>query len=822
MSSDQPTGAARVASGRSREHRAAFQDYVPSMRRRTISSAAAVALCAASVAVTLGTHAGAAEAATPPAGFSDSFVADVSRATTVEWLPSDQIAVVEQRTGRIKVAAPGQPFTTALDLAVCANSEQGGLGLTPDPAFLGNGWIYVFYTAPVGGTCVNRVSRFTLAGSSIDPASEVILLDNVASTGGNHNGGDLDFDGEGNLLVAIGDAGRDPRGNSGSAGNNDAAQDLSILNGKIVRITRDGQPAPGNPFSGSGTSRCAFTGVGASPSTVCQEIFAYGLRNPYRIAVDRNDGAGTFFINDVGQGTFEEVNLGRVGADYGWPSREGACPQGQNSNCPPPPAGVTDPITAYGRSLGTYITAGAFVPNGLWPAEYDGAYLFGDGGFGNIWLRHADGSIDYGTPFATGAFGLTDMTFGYDADGVMVLYYVQVGGDLRMIRPNTAPAQPTSTGLKMVPVTPFRAYDTGNGTGAGAGDMFNGTTRLVDLDPPPGAAAALVNLTYDGTDGPGFVRTWAARTRRPGTSSLNADRAGTTVANAAVVALDDDGDFILESATTARVVVDVMGWFVAAGATSDDGRYIALEPARLVDTRLPSGQPLTSGSSNPWTRTTDRIDVEVLGELGVPDDGSAGAVVVSVGAIAGGAPGGFVGGYPGDASYTGTSNVNVLVGEIRANMMVIPVDGASHISLRTLNIADVVVDLLGYVTSDAAPPSGTGLYSTIAPTRIVDTRLPLGFPTLSPGASASVSMPPAVSGASAVVQNLTATNTSAPGWLAAHPDADVPEVSNVNFEGSGQTRAVLAFTTISATDDQWITALTTTDAVVDVVGFFSD
>ena len=727
------------------------------------------------------------QAATPPTGFTDTFIADVDRATAVEWLPTDQIAVLEQGTGRVRVATPGGSFTTALDLAVCDESERGLLGLTPDPAFLGNGWVYVYYTAPSGGGCVNRVSRFTLAGSTIDPASEVTLLDNIASTGGNHNGGDLDIDGEGNLLVAIGDAGRDPRGDSGSAGSNDAAQDLSLLNGKIVRITRSGLPAPGNPFTGAGTSRCASSGTDASPSTVCQEIFAYGLRNPYRIAVDRNDGAGGFFINDVGQGTFEEVNVGRIGADYGWPSREGACPQGRSSNCPAPPAGLTDPITAYGRGLGTYITAGAFVPSGLWPAEYDGAYLFGDGGSGRIWVRYADGSLDYDTPFAVDAFGLTDMTFGFDADGAMVLYYVEVGGGLRMITPPSVPVQPQSSGLKMEPVTPFRAYDTGNGTGAAAGDVFNGTTRVVDLDPPAGTDAALVNLTYDQTDGPGFVKTWASRTLRPGTSALNADRAATTAANSAIVALADDGTFVLESTTTARVVVDVMAWFVEAGGDTDD-----------------------------------RIDIEVLDHPEVPDDGTVGAVVVSVGAISGGTPGGFVGGHPGGSDYTGTSNVNVLDGEVRSNMMVIPIDGAPYVSLQTLNIADVVVDVLGYVTSDAAPASTSGLYTTIAPTRTVDSRIAVGTTRLAGLDSREVSVPTPATGASAVSQNITATGTSAPGYISAHPGPTPPVVSSVNYEAAGQTRAAFAFTTVSDDDTTFFTSLVAADLVVDVVGYFSD
>src|SRR5690606_28470352 len=117
-----------------------------------------------------------------------------------------------------------------------------------DPAFLANGHIYLYYTrraAAAPGGCVNRVSRFTLNESNVDPASELVLLDNISSVNGNHNGGDLEFGADGYLYVAVGDAGRDPRGDSGGAGRNDAAQDLSLLNGKVLRVTTSGAPAPG-------------------------------------------------------------------------------------------------------------------------------------------------------------------------------------------------------------------------------------------------------------------------------------------------------------------------------------------------------------------------------------------------------------------------------------------------------------------------------------------------------------------------------------------------------------------------------------------------
>ena len=783
------------------------------------AAAIAFATLATSVlAVGLG-DAPVAEAATVPAGFTDVAVAGFSAPTAVEWVPGDLIVVLE-KSGALRVGRPGSStFTTAIDLAVCTQSERGLLGFTHDPGFSTNRFVYVYYTAIAGGGCVNRVSRFTLGyDDRIDPASELVLLDGIASTGGNHNGGDLDVGSDGYLYVAVGDAGRDPRGDSGSAGSNDAAQDLTLLNGKILRITLDGQPAPGNPLTGPGTARCATRGnSAATPFTKCQEIFAWGLRNPYRFAFDRDDGSDRFYVNDVGQSTMEEVDVGMLGANYGWPMREGVCPQGQVPPCAGPPAGLTDPITVYGRTTGRSITGGAFVPDGLWPARYDGTSLFGDYLADAIWLMQPDGAVDYGTPFVTGADGLTDMTFGFDTAGRAVLYYTTSSG-LRAIVPPPPSSSATGT-MKLIPTAPFRAYDTGDGTGVAAGRVVAGATRRVDLDPPGPYEAALVNLTYDATSSAGHMRAWQARGARPETSSLNADRPGAIVANAAIVPLDPDGSFVLESITSARVVVDVMAWFDAS-ASSDDGRFVALEPARVADTRLPPGTTLDSGSPNPWAATTMGWDIDVAGHVGVPADGTAGSVVVSIAAIADGPPAGWLGVHPAGGPIATTSNVNVLTGEVRANLIVVPLGAAGAISLSVLNVADAVVDVVGYVTSDDAPPSSSGLYRAVDTSRVVDTRIPLGFGTLQANVPAGIAVPGAET-ASAVVQNLTMTRTAAPGHLSAHPSATTPVVSNLNVDGPGQTRAVLAVTKLGTGGTMRYTSYAPTDLVVDVLGFFT-
>lgn len=237
------------------------------------------------------------------------------------------------------------------------------------------------------------------------------------------------------------------RGNSGCAGGNDAAQDRSLLNGKILRIDRfSGAPAPGNPFGGGGTEACATRGnTAATPTTICREIFALGLRNPWRFAFDPNTGGTKFFINDVGQNTREEVNLGVLGANYGWPEREGQCAQGQNPLCPPPAAGLgyTQPLTDYPHNPangGDYITGGAFVPNGAWGSDFDGGYLFADGDPGKIFFRNAAGNTNYNTPFVSGVGGITDIEFVMEAAG-WALYYVNAAtSEVRKVTWATSPA----------------------------------------------------------------------------------------------------------------------------------------------------------------------------------------------------------------------------------------------------------------------------------------------------------------------------------------------------------------------------------------------
>lgn len=392
------------------------------------------ALAAVLAGITVaGALVGATGARALPTGFTDTLLAGsaanpLSAPTAIAPLLNTGRALVLEKAGAVRLLqADGTLLAAdALDLSTCSLSEEGLMGAAVDPGFATNGFIYLYYTHNAGDCAsstgrFNRVSRFTMSGNTIDPATELILLDNLDVSRGDHNGGDLQIGKDGDLYVTVGDGGLNPRG-TGTAGS--AAQDLSLFNGKVLRITTTGGVPSDNPFVGVASAQsCALLGVSAPTTAVCTEIYDYGLRNPYRFAFDPNASGTRFFINDVGQSTWEEVDNGGSGLNYGWDVREGFCAYGSTTVCAPTPAGYTDPLTAYNHSIGcTYITAGVFIPNGLW-SGFDGGYLFADGGCGSIFLMKSDGSVDYGNPFAQTSGVIVDMAF-MTQGGQTALYYV--------------------------------------------------------------------------------------------------------------------------------------------------------------------------------------------------------------------------------------------------------------------------------------------------------------------------------------------------------------------------------------------------------------
>jgi glucose/arabinose dehydrogenase len=636
-------------------------------------------------------------AATVPSGFTDLQVATPGASTGIVGLPDGTVLVLVQsgsvRLIRNDVLLPTPALT--MSLPGCNGGERGLLGVALDENFKANGYVYLYFTRPSPGApggCVNRVSRFTMLGDAIDPNSEIVLVDNISSNAGNHNGGDLEIGGDGFLYISVGDAGADPRGDSGP---NNAAQDLSLLNGKILRVVPStGDPAPGNPISGPGTASCRIRGnLPSTPTTSCQELYAWGLRNPFRFAFDPNTGPDRFFINDVGLSAHEEIDVGGIGLNYGWPAREGLCPIGQSMPCAPADPGFTDPITDYPRSVGQVITAGAFIPNGHWPAEYDGGYLFADAGSGNMWLRRANGSIDYAAPFATGMGGIADAAFVTTPDST-ALYYTLTGGSVRKISRPTIPFV-TPGSLAFVAVPPGnRVLDTRLPT-AGDKHVRAGATRYVPMGVDPAVTkAVLVNFAFVAPSTPGFLTAWAGRSARPLASNLNA-AAGEVVANSAVVPVDANGGILVYAFATAHVVIDVLGYFNVAPAAVHAGRFVAVPPTRITDTRQ------ANSTANQYTRgvgvTLPYVRVPVAGRGGLPAASTMDAAVLVVTAVTN--PdngGGFLSASPGGTPFSGSSHLNTNgAGDIRANLVVVPLGADGSVDFHALSVPDVVVDVAG-------------------------------------------------------------------------------------------------------------------------------
>ncbi|HEY8559113.1 MAG TPA: PQQ-dependent sugar dehydrogenase [Pyrinomonadaceae bacterium] len=484
-------------------------------------------------------------AAIPP-DFEDALVASVGGPTALAFTPDGRLLITTQG-GQVRVVENGAlSATPALNLAarLCTNSERGLLGVAVDPQFAANRFVYFYYTFNKFGVCptgqptnasnpVNRVARFVLADdNTISAATETVLIDNIHSPNGNHNGGDLHFGKDGFLYVSVGDGGADYAGNSGGAGANDAARDRHVLLGKILRITRDGAIPNDNPFTGAGTERCGATGS-TTAGNWCQEIFATGLRNPFRLAFDPNAAITRFFINDVGQNVWEEIDEGIAGADYGWNLREGHCANNSTTNCGAPPAGMTNPIFDYQHTgncsasgiFGNSITGGAFVPNGVWGAAYDNSYLFGEYVCGKIFRLAPNGSGGYAaSEFATGlgASSAVAMIFG-PFQNTQALYYTTYanGGQVRRIRytgatnrnPSASPsANPTSGDAPLTVVFDASASTDPDGDALGYSWNFgDGATSSGATVSHTYNAAGTFNAAVTVTDGRGGTGTATVR-----------------------------------------------------------------------------------------------------------------------------------------------------------------------------------------------------------------------------------------------------------------------------------------------------------------------
>ena len=304
--------------------------------------------------------------------------------------PDGRVFVAEQ-DGVIRVIKDDVLLPTAFaTLAVDAAGERGLVGLAFDPDFASTGYVYVCYTTRSPGAH-GRLSRLTADGDLVRPDSEVVLMELPDLEGATiHMGGAIQFGPDGKLYLSVGDNAKPTR-----------AQLLDNVCGKILRLNRDGTIPNDNPFYAqtTGDSRA---------------IWAYGLRNPFTTAFQ--PGTGRFFINDVGQNSWEEINDGYAGANYGWPSTEGDFERSRYAHFAPP-------LHAYPHTSGCSITGGAFYnPETVqFPAEFIGKYLFAD--FCAGWIRLLDPADGTVTPFATELRFPTALQVKSDGS----LYYLQRG-----------------------------------------------------------------------------------------------------------------------------------------------------------------------------------------------------------------------------------------------------------------------------------------------------------------------------------------------------------------------------------------------------------
>ncbi len=320
---------------------------------------------------------------------------------------SGRVFLVE-KPGRIRIVRDGAllpgPYLDIRGLIKSSGNEQGLLGLAFDPQYGANGRFYVNYSDLNGDTVVARYAVSAGNPDLADPGSGKILLQ-IEQPYPNHNGGDLAFGPDGYLYIGMGDGGSggDPQGNG---------QRLDTLLGKMLRIDVRGDayaiPAD-NPYTNRADAR--------------PEIWAYGLRNPWRFSFDRM--TGDLYIGDVGQGEYEEINFQPAGAgggqNYGWNILEGFHPyQGSSS------ADLTAPVAEYDHSDGNCSVTGGYVYRGSRLPALAGTYVFGDYCTGETWVlrQSADGwqTADWF------GMGIPISSFGEDEQGELYVLDYKGGG----------------------------------------------------------------------------------------------------------------------------------------------------------------------------------------------------------------------------------------------------------------------------------------------------------------------------------------------------------------------------------------------------------
>src|SRR5262245_20478055 len=433
---------------------------------------------------------------------------------------------VWQKNGIVRVIKNGQLLPTPfIDLSAKVNTfdDRGFWGFAFDPNFQTNGRIYMSYTFESGGDPNSsaprtaRLVRVTADPSNPDvalPGSEQVILgsvgtppcsalpqsaDCIGSDGGSHTLGSLRFAPDGTLFVGVGD------GSDGDA-NSLRAQDLNSPNGKILRINTDGTAPTDNPF---------YDGTNSWRS----RVWAYGLRNRFGYAIQ--PGTDEMYMGEVGWNTWEEVDHGPAGTNFGWPCYEGTGPQPffqQNfaAQCSSLPGPVTPPFYTYNHSSGgSAVIGGPFYTGTAYPAQYHDSFFFAD--YTGNWIQRVAFDANHHPvsvqPFATDVASPVNITLGPDG----MLYYLSfTTGEIRRIRFNGPVAAAAAT-------TPTNGYSPLTVSFSSAGSSNPGGGSLSYLwDFGDGTTSTAANPTHTYTSS--TVRTFTARltvTSQSGSSSTD-------------------------------------------------------------------------------------------------------------------------------------------------------------------------------------------------------------------------------------------------------------------------------------------------------------
>jgi len=345
--------------------------------------------------------------------FEDQLVMLADSPTDLQFSPDGKYLFLTQKEGKVFYttiedldngdAVPKQVFDVNVNHDLCFNGSRGLSSIGVHPEFPSKPWIYLFHNMNKHGDCaaevesdtdegpVNRLSRYIIDPNTmkIDPDSELVLFETPPLFWASHNSGDIAFGKDGMLYITVGDAGTRVKENDDGV---TMPQALDRLVGKIVRLTDDGGIPADNPYTGSDSTRCNKNGLSGNPKIKCQEIYATGLRNPYRFAFNPNVDHTHFYINEVGRNMWERILEGgddHKGANYGFPFRQGPCDTGKTEGKTCQPSEFDDAIHWYAHDEedGGACTGGAFYPNDAgWPAEFQDGYFFAEYAYGGIYL----------------------------------------------------------------------------------------------------------------------------------------------------------------------------------------------------------------------------------------------------------------------------------------------------------------------------------------------------------------------------------------------------------------------------------------------------